>query len=83
MLLSSVSPSPSERVELAGGRLAPGDVLLAATDAVSEWLLADDRRLSFAVEAPIAEVAEAVREARTTQVMVNDDATFIRFVEGR
>ncbi len=65
MLLSSVSPSPSEGIELAGGRLAPGDVLLAATDAVSEWLLADDRRLSFAVEAPIAEVAEAVREART------------------
>ena len=83
MLLSSVSPAPSDGVELAGGRLAPGDVLLAATDAVSEWLLADDRRLSFAVEAPIAEVAEAVREARTTQVMVNDDATFIRFVEGR
>ena len=50
---------------------------------VSEWLLEDPERLAFAVEAPIDDVAQAVREARRSQAMVNDDATFIRFMELR
>ncbi len=83
VLLSSVSPPPTAGIELAGGQLAAGDVLLAATDAVSEWLLGDPDRLAFAVEAPIDEVAQAVREARQNQSMVNDDATFVRFMELR
>ena len=83
VLLPSVSPPPSAGIELAGGQLAAGDVLLAATDAVSEWLLEDPERLAFAVEAPIDDVAQAVREARRSQAMVNDDATFIRFMELR
>ena len=81
VLLSSVSPPPSAGIELAGGELAAGDVLLAATDAVSEWLLGDPERLAFAVKAPIDELARAVREARQNQSMVNDDATFVRFME--
>lgn len=83
VLLSSVSPAPTEGIEFAGGQLAGGDVLIAATDAVSEWLLGDPSRLTFAVTASIAEVASAVSAARQDRSMVNDDATFVRFTESR
>jgi len=61
------------------GALAPGDVLLAATDAVSEWLLRDARRIPFAAEAHTDAIAAQVHAARVANEMVNDDATFVRY----
>ena len=58
-------------------------MVLAATDAVSEWLLGDATRLEFAATAPIADVAAAVSAARQDRSMVNDDATFVRYREGQ
>lgn len=81
VLLSSVSAAPTDGIEFGDGELVAGDVLLAATDAVSEWLLGDPARLVLAAEAPLEDVERAVRAARQDRSMVNDDATFVRFIE--
>ncbi|MEQ1701448.1 MAG: hypothetical protein ABMA25_15170, partial [Ilumatobacteraceae bacterium] len=60
--------------------LQPGDVLVAATDAVSEWLLGTEPgRLALVAEAPMAAIEEAIRAARVDRSMVNDDATVVRW----
>ncbi len=79
-LLSSVNMPPAEPT-LAAGDLASGDVLIAATDAVSEWLLGDDERVAFAAEAPLDLISDTVVQARVDRSMVNDDATFVRYRE--
>lgn len=61
------------------GTLQPGDVLVAATDAVSEWLLRDPRRFQLAAGADTESIAQQVRAARVADEMVNDDATFVRY----
>lgn len=81
-LLSSNSPSIDGLVHAAGA-LEPGDVLIAATDAVSEWVLSDESRVEFVATAEIAAIEAAARAARTDRSMVNDDVTFVRFRELR
>lgn len=79
-LLSSVT-SPTSGIQVASGELQRGDVLIAATDAISEWMLRDSARIAFVAETPVAEVLETARNARRSNEMVNDDVTFIRFQE--
>lgn len=79
-LLSSVNMPAASPVG-ATGILASGDVLVAATDAVSEWLLGDTARLGFAADAPLGLISETVSTARVSRSMVNDDATFVRYRE--
>lgn len=79
-LLSSVAQQPPVPATAAGA-LQSGDVLLAATDAVSEWLLTMPERIAFAAEASVDQLAEAVTTARRERTMVNDDATLVRYRE--
>jgi hypothetical protein len=79
-LLSSVAQQLPTPVTTAGA-LQSGDVLLAATDAVSEWLLTMPSRLAFAAVADVNQFAEVVMTARHERTMVNDDATVVRYRE--
>lgn len=76
-LVSSVGGMLSPRET--GGRLRAGDVLIAATDAVAEWLLGSNDRLRLAADGPLDIIRESVVAARIDRTMVNDDATFVRF----
>lgn len=77
-LLSSVNVDAATFVS-DGGTLATNDVLVVATDAVSEWLLTEPSRLARAAELPIEQLVREVESARHDRSMVNDDATFVRY----
>lgn len=77
-LLASVNVGAATFVT-SNGMLAIDDVLVVATDAVSEWLLTEPRRLAIAAESPIDQLVRDVEAARHDRSMVNDDATFVRY----
>lgn len=64
------------------GRLDPGDVLVAATDATSEWLLrtaaAGDSSAARALTGPIDAAEQAVASAQRTGDLRNDDVAVVR-----
>jgi serine/threonine protein phosphatase PrpC len=55
--------------------VAPGDVLVLASDAVSEWLLGDQRRIDRILELTPSEIADVVIAERAVGHIVNDDLT--------
>ena len=74
-LLPSREPHPVPTIEETTGRWAPGDTLALATDAVGQWLLrtAPTDRLAHDETA----MQEAIRAARTTGTLRNDDSTIV------
>jgi serine/threonine protein phosphatase PrpC len=69
----------------AQGQLKSGDVLLLATDAVSEWLLGQDSSQANAMlaEATSDQLAAEFVRLREANEMANDDCTVVRIVAGR
>jgi hypothetical protein len=66
----------------AEGQLKSGDVLMLATDAVSEWLLGQDSRQANAMlaEATSDQLAAEFIRLREANEMANDDCTVVRIV---
>ena len=60
------------------GEMEPNDVMVLATDAVSEWLLSDPSRWSVIAQADEETLAAVIAAARDAGEMVNDDATIVR-----
>lgn len=67
------------------GQLKSGDVLMLATDAVSEWLLGQDSSNANAMlaEATSDQLAAEFIRLRESNEMANDDCTVVRIVAGR
>lgn len=64
------------------GQLQPGDVLLVATDAVSEWAMSHDEAPALLAELDVNALGEVLRGEREENRMVNDDVTVARLRVG-
>lgn len=81
-LLQTSAPDDVEGLRWAKGELAAGDVLVVATDAVSEWALTstDPRTLALLAEAGPEELARELVRRREADEIVNDDCTLVRIL---
>jgi len=68
----AVTPEPSWTTL----RIEPGDLVLVASDALSEWLLGDPSRVS-AIDLPPAELVERLRSQRAAGQIVSDDLSVV------
>jgi len=84
-LVQTSSPEDVVGLSWAEGELNAGDVLLLATDAVSEWLLGQDSREanSMFAEATADQLAAEFSRLRESNRMANDDCTVVRMIAGR
>ena len=84
-LLQTNSSDVVTGLSWAEGELKSGDILIAATDAVSEWLLGPHSRAAVGLVStawPDQLIAEFAR-LRESSEMVNDDCTIVRVATGK
>jgi hypothetical protein len=60
------------------GEAQPGDVLIGATDAVSQWLMTPGTDLGLCLSLDEKDLTDLFTVLRTSQKMVKDDVTFVR-----
>ncbi|MCW2749103.1 MAG: hypothetical protein JWR83_213 [Aeromicrobium sp.] len=84
-LLQTNSPGTITGLRWAEGDLKSGDVLLLATDAVSEWLLGPHSAVAAGLlaEGSPDQMIAAFAHLRQSSEMVNDDCTLVRLVSGQ
>ena len=77
-LVQSNDPQQIEGLKTAQGDFLAQDILILATDAVSEWMLEAPENTWFVASSTEQQIAERFVVLREANEMVNDDATVVR-----